>query len=585
MSNQIEDARFAFEGLGRQVDQVERATLKLKNAFYGTHIGGALILAGSINKLSKAAAGLYKDQAAIDKASDNLTITSGILNDVVLQNNLALGLLGMAYQYLNDKKTDSNKHTMSLLMRFVSLGASLFTVTSLLAIFTIAMGLFSLATQGANSPILEMVDNMFLLEDAVHGLQFAMTGEGEGGFFSGILGSALLAIPILLLFGSTWALVTLGLGIGGTIFHTVLDATGSFHLSMMALIGTFTAFGAIAITAAGKFAFLGPIFQFLSVTIIGGINSISASWFGASKVMAATRLAFVGGMALIAAGLYGLVAYASGAMGTLEAVIVGVLSAIALGLGLFLIGLAAIPAAIIATIVFIFATAYRFRDEINDVLSSLWNGIKDGGSDLLSWLMTLGSDLLDWLSGLPKAVSDIVSSIEEMIGDGVVWVTKQGSDIVDWFLGLPDAIIGGITSGIDLIYQKFGDLMSWLEEQKDAITDIFDIDMPSIPGSGMVDTISSFNPFEKRAKGGPVTGGRPYIVGEKGPELFVPGSSGGIVPNNQLSSGGGGGPVTLNINVAGVTDRSDKRALAREIGDMLTQELRRQGGAPTRGRF
>jgi len=34
-----------------------------------------------------------------------------------------------------------------------------------------------------------------------------------------------------------------------------------------------------------------------------------------------------------------------------------------------------------------------------------------------------------------------------------------------------------------------------------------------------------------RADGGPVTGGSPYIVGERGPEVFVPGRSGSIVPN------------------------------------------------------
>jgi len=39
-----------------------------------------------------------------------------------------------------------------------------------------------------------------------------------------------------------------------------------------------------------------------------------------------------------------------------------------------------------------------------------------------------------------------------------------------------------------------------------------------------------------KAKGGPVTGGTPYLVGEKGPEIFVPGSSGGIVPNDRLPS-------------------------------------------------
>lgn len=39
-----------------------------------------------------------------------------------------------------------------------------------------------------------------------------------------------------------------------------------------------------------------------------------------------------------------------------------------------------------------------------------------------------------------------------------------------------------------------------------------------------------------RANGGPVTGNSPYIVGERGPELFVPSVSGSIVPNNSVGS-------------------------------------------------
>lgn len=39
-----------------------------------------------------------------------------------------------------------------------------------------------------------------------------------------------------------------------------------------------------------------------------------------------------------------------------------------------------------------------------------------------------------------------------------------------------------------------------------------------------------------RAEGGPVNGGSPYIVGERGPELFVPDRGGSIIPNNQLAS-------------------------------------------------
>ena len=85
------------------------------------------------------------------------------------------------------------------------------------------------------------------------------------------------------------------------------------------------------------------------------------------------------------------------------------------------------------------------------------------------------------------------------------------------------------------------------------------------------------------AGGGPVRAGRSYIVGERGPELFTAGSSGNITPNHQM--GGGSTNITMNINVSGVTDQSDKRALARQISDELNKELRRLGGQPTRGRY
>ena len=93
------------------------------------------------------------------------------------------------------------------------------------------------------------------------------------------------------------------------------------------------------------------------------------------------------------------------------------------------------------------------------------------------------------------------------------------------------------------------------------------------------------NKIQARADGGPVTGGRPYLVGERGPELFTPSASGSITPNHQMGGGGGGQTINMNIDVSGVTDRTDKRDLAREIVDMINQELRRQGGATTRGRF
>jgi TP901 family phage tail tape measure protein len=49
-----------------------------------------------------------------------------------------------------------------------------------------------------------------------------------------------------------------------------------------------------------------------------------------------------------------------------------------------------------------------------------------------------------------------------------------------------------------------------------------------------------------RANGGPVSSGQPYMVGERGPELFVPGRSGTIVANDKM---GGGGDVNVVVNV------------------------------------
>jgi hypothetical protein len=48
-----------------------------------------------------------------------------------------------------------------------------------------------------------------------------------------------------------------------------------------------------------------------------------------------------------------------------------------------------------------------------------------------------------------------------------------------------------------------------------------------------------------RAAGGPVSAGSPYMVGESGPELFVPSAAGNIVPSGQT----GGGGVTVNIDM------------------------------------
>jgi hypothetical protein len=71
-----------------------------------------------------------------------------------------------------------------------------------------------------------------------------------------------------------------------------------------------------------------------------------------------------------------------------------------------------------------------------------------------------------------------------------------------------------------------------------------------------------------RAAGGFVQGGMSYLVGEQGPELFLPGRSGYIVPNQKL----GGKNININIFIKGNTIM-DKRA-AEKIGDLMIKKLK-----------
>jgi len=64
-------------------------------------------------------------------------------------------------------------------------------------------------------------------------------------------------------------------------------------------------------------------------------------------------------------------------------------------------------------------------------------------------------------------------------------------------------------------------------------------------GGGFAKIFGGLLGFKGRAAGGGISG--PTIVGEKGPELFVPSDSGRIIPNGFLGMGGGGGRVEFRI--------------------------------------
>ena len=85
-----------------------------------------------------------------------------------------------------------------------------------------------------------------------------------------------------------------------------------------------------------------------------------------------------------------------------------------------------------------------------------------------------------------------------------------------------------------------------------------------------------------KARGGPVKAGGSFVVGEKGPELFVPKRSGTIIPNDKL--GGGSTNISVNVDASGSSVQSNEqqgKELGRVISAAIQSELlkqRRPGG-------
>ena len=95
----------------------------------------------------------------------------------------------------------------------------------------------------------------------------------------------------------------------------------------------------------------------------------------------------------------------------------------------------------------------------------------------------------------------------------------------------------------------------------------------------------SFASIPARANGGPVGANTPYMVGERGPELFVPARSGSITPNERLTGGGGSVVVQQTINVTtGIqqTVRNEIQTLLPQIAEAskaAVLDARRRGGS------
>ena len=207
------------------------------------------------------------------------------------------------------------------------------------------------------------------------------------------------------------------------------------------------------------------------------------------------------------------------------------------------------------------------------------------------------------------AFKDMGAPLETMkpLMDGIAAGTKE---IGNLNFGKAVEQTGALARALEPIKNKFDDLKSSIESSmenafismvdgtksvKDAFRDMARMIIIELYRvlvvQQMVAAISSafklatFGMGGFRANGGPVNAGTPYIVGEKGPEIVVPGRSGVVVPNDKIGMGGGETIVinqTINVST-GVqqTVRSEIKQMMPMIADnakAAVLDAKRRGG-------
>lgn len=190
--------------------------------------------------------------------------------------------------------------------------------------------------------------------------------------------------------------------------------------------------------------------------------------------------------------------------------------------------------------------ALVFRENLLPELRKLWDILQPLMPFMETFAKVIGVILLGALIALTKLIEvSLIVLIQGMtlaIQKALEWINafKSGWDSVT-------SVIATVIDRIDSLISKIKSL-NVVASAKNAV--------------------SSFLGFGgARAGGGDVFGGKAYLVGEQGPELFVPGATGSIIPNHKL-----GGGMTLVLNITGNTflDRQG----AEKIGDMMIKKLK-----------
>lgn len=196
-----------------------------------------------------------------------------------------------------------------------------------------------------------------------------------------------------------------------------------------------------------------------------------------------------------------------------------------------------------------------FQESTTDGFEELKNAIEGFSRDA-------ASSLVDFAFGASTSFEQMANDFAKAIARMII--QKQLLDPL--FNGISQSMAGGGSSG--LLDSLVGSFATSFFGGSGGV-------MPSADaGAYSIDQNPYLNYGGARALGGPVSSNKAYLVGENGPEIFMPTGSGSIVPNNKV---GGGVSVTNVFHLSGPADMRTQQQIASSAYSGALRAARRNG--------
>lgn len=197
--------------------------------------------------------------------------------------------------------------------------------------------------------------------------------------------------------------------------------------------------------------------------------------------------------------------------------IASVLGGIAIVIGILVVAFVGLTTAIVDYVsgtIKLFGLLKQAASDVGDGIKFAFNAVKTTLTDVFNTIMRAGTDAFNTVKNKLNEFGLFVAGVVVNIGG---FFSNMWAGIGSGLKGALNGVIGLINGAIDKI---------------NTVTGV--VGIPSIPHI----------PF--LAKGGTASAGRSYVVGENGPELFQPGTTGRVVSNDQAF---GGAPIPVEVKV------------------------------------